>query len=323
MRQVYNHPSIVLWEASNHPNRIKQYDHSESNSFYQKVYNTIYPVDQSRLIAPTTFPGHTHIRGDLGTRDHEGKAFVPVPEYTAPMVTRGSQDAFTGYGRDWSQLRMLPSAEVKEFLESPHRAYFNFEHEESIGQPNWSLVKGKPWYLLQSYEWDYDKGSIGRRLTADEWKESQAWQAFSASESMKKQRMIGYDGFSWCCLHGGANMGTYKKPLIDCLGRAKLAFYANKMAFQRVLAGSGNVDVVYGPDDVLEPVIMNLGPGRRVDLRVTVADMKDAVLADEVYEGVELAAGRSVKRLRGFKPPLAGEQYFIVKYVITEAEQVR
>jgi len=40
----------------------------------------------------------------------------------------------------------------------------NFETQESIGQPNWILVKEQPWYRVQSYEHGYDKGSIGRRL---------------------------------------------------------------------------------------------------------------------------------------------------------------
>ena len=213
MRQVYNHPSIVMWEASNHPNQFKKYDVSESNAFVEKVYETIYPVDQSRLISVSSFIGHMHYGNDAGTVDYQGNKMLPTYAWTAPQVTRGNQDSITGYGHPWSTLRTWPSEYYQNFLESRERAYFNFEHEESIGQPNWSLAKGKPWYKLQSYEWSYDEGSIGRKLTADEWQESQAWQAFSAYEAMKKQRILDYDGFSWCCLHGGANSGTYKKTV--------------------------------------------------------------------------------------------------------------
>ncbi len=98
MRQVYNHPCIVLWEASNHPNRFN--DLSESNLFYKKVYQAIYPLDQSRLIAPTTHIAHTHFTSDEGGKQ-------AVPEYTAHMVTRGNQDTVTGYGAPWSSLRTL------------------------------------------------------------------------------------------------------------------------------------------------------------------------------------------------------------------------
>src|SRR5690606_12438195 len=97
-------------------------------------------------------------------------------------------------------------------------------------------------------------------------------QAFSAWESMKKQMLLGYDGFSWCSLRGGANSGTYQKPLIDNLRHPKLAYYINQMAFQRTWAGSNNVDVVYGPDDMIEPVIHHLGEQQKVTLKVTLID---------------------------------------------------
>ncbi len=126
------------------------------------------------------------------------------------------------------------------------------------GHIDWELVKGKPWYRLHSYEWSYDEGTIGRRLTLDEWQESQTWQAFSSWESMKKQRQLDYDGFSWCNLHGGPNSVTYKKPLIDFHGHAKLAYWTNKMVYQKTVAGSADVNVVYGPEDLVKPVIINL-----------------------------------------------------------------
>jgi len=318
MRQVYNHPSIVMWEAANHPNQFKRSDVSESNLYVEKVYNTIYPVDPSRLISVSSHIRNTHYGNDKGTIDYKGNAMQPCAEWTADMVTRGNQDSITGYGNEWSGLRKWPGAYTKSFLESKERAYFNFEHEESIGQPNWSLAKGKPWYQLQSYEWDYDTGSIGQRLTVEQWQQSQAWQAFSAYESMKKQRLVDYDGFSWCCLHGGANTGTYKKPLIDSLGYAKLAYYTNKMIFQRVVGASDNVDVVYGPDDSISPVIINLGDSRKVELKIIVRDMKDSVVDTRIYSDIELAAGRTVTSLDDFKPAFTTKGFYAIEYYVTE-----
>ncbi|MBN1291970.1 MAG: glycosyl hydrolase family 2 [Candidatus Latescibacteria bacterium] len=316
MRQVYNHPSIVMWEASNHPNQFKNYDVSESNAFVEKVYGTIYPVDQSRLISVSSFIGHLHYGNDAGTVDYQGNKMLPTLAWTAPKVTRGNQDSITGYGKLWSVLRTWPSAYYKDFLESRERAYFNFEHEESIGQPNWSLVKGKPWYKLQSYEWEYDEGSIGRKLTADEWQESQAWQAFSAYEAMKKQRILDYDGFSWCCLHGGANSGTYKKPLIDCYSHAKLAFYVNAMVFQRVLAGSSDVDVVYGSEDKITPVILNLGDSRTVNLTVIIKNMDKKEISRQTYADVKLTEGRTITMMPEFKPNFPAQGYYAVEYIV-------
>jgi hypothetical protein len=234
------------------------------------------------------------------------------------MITRGSQDSHTGYGKKWSVLRNLPGKYIQNFLESAHRAYFNFEHEESIGQPNWSLARGKPWYKLQSYEWPYDQGSIGAKLTTDQWKESQAWQAFSAWESMKKQRILDYDGFSWCCLHGGANMATYKKPLVDALGHAKLSFYVNQMIFQRTVAGSANVDVVYGPGDSIRPVIMNLDEAKEVDLIVKMLRPDGEVVEEKTYENIALPAGRSAVELSLFKPEMHMNGYCIIIYQIVQ-----
>ncbi|MCK4815808.1 glycosyl hydrolase family 2, partial [bacterium] len=316
MKQVYNHPSIVMWEASNHPTRFKDYDFSESNLFYEKVYNTIYPVDKSRLISGTSHIRHTHYGNDLGTIDYKGNPAEPCPAWTAPMVTRGNQDAVTGYGKNWTVLRKWPNPYTKDFIDSKERAYFNFEHEESTGQPNWTLVKGKPWYHLQSYEWGYDEGSIGRKLTVNEWQESQGWQAFSAYESMRKQRILDYDGFSWCCLHGGANTATYKKPLIDCCDCAKLAFYTNKMIFQRVLAGSNNVDVVYGPDDVISPVIINLGDAKTVELTILVRKTNKEVVDKKTYSNVNLSEGRTVTSLPDFNPAFPSKGYYAIEYII-------
>jgi hypothetical protein len=205
---------------------------------------------------------------------------------------------------------------IPDFLNSPDRAYINFEHEESIGQPNWNLVKGKPWYKIQSYEWSYDEGSIGRRLTPEEWRESQAWQAFSAYESMRKQRWLDYDGFSWCCLHGGPNTATYKKPLIDFLGYGKLAYYANKMVFQDILGGSNNVDVVYGPDDVINPIILNIGPSKKVNLDILVKNLDGKIVWKKSLSNISLQSGRNVTRLEKIKPVVPEEGYYAIEYIV-------
>ncbi len=310
MKQVRNHPSIVMWEACNHPfDGLKNRD--DSNRFVTKVYNTIYPVDQSRLITAAASTGDT-----LGYKRDQGGEDV-CPAWTAPGMSRSNMEQILGYGADWSALREFPGAAQKSFLNSEERAYFNSEHQESIGQPNWSLVKGKPWYRLQSYEWDYDKGSIGRRLKADEWLESQAWQALTAYEATRKMRILDYDGFGWCCLHGGPNTATYKKPLIDYLGHAKLAWHTCGMSYQPVLAGTDDVDMVYGPRDVISPVIMNWGAEKTVDLEVTVKDMDRQVVDRKRYRGVALDGGRTVTELPDFQPDLPGEGYYAFEYVVT------
>ncbi len=320
MKQVFNHPSIVIWEAGNHPTIFKEHDISYTHDYVRKIYQTIASHDESRLITPTTHWMHTHYGNYDGTIDYKGNPITPVPEYMAPQVTRGNQDAYSGYGAPWTNIREAPNAWAATCLAAKEKAYFNFEHEESAAQPNWELSKGKPWYLLQSYEWEYDEGSIGRRLTTDEWRASQAWQAFAAWESMKKQILLGYDGFSWCCLHGGANMGTYQKPLIDNLRHPKLAFYIKKMITQRTWAGSHNVDVVYGPDDTITPVINHLGEERKVNLHVTLKNLNGDVLDEKIIENIELKGGHDIKQVEGFRFNKVKNGTYAIVYEIFDAK---
>ncbi|GHB86755.1 hypothetical protein GCM10007390_48060 [Persicitalea jodogahamensis] len=316
MRQVMNHPSIVVWEASNHPQSFKGKPVSESDAFTETIYNTVYPVDSSRLISLSSYLFHLHYGNDVGTIDYKGNPIKASWAYTAPMVTRGNQDSPTGYTKDWSELRRWPDAYRQDLLNSPERAYFDFEHEESMAQPNWELLRGKTYYRVHSYEWPYDVGTIGRKLTLDEWAESQAWQAFSAWEAMKKMRSLDYDGFSWCTLHGGPNSGTYMKPIIDVEGHAKLAYWVNKMVFQPTVAGSGNVDVVYGPDDTLTPVVMHYGPGRRVTLTVTIQDEIGKTIEEKKFDNIKLATGRNAVSLPAFRPAWDKEGHYRILYQI-------
>jgi len=277
-------------------------------------------VDRSRLITPTTFWEQTHYGNDLGTIDWKQRPITPVPEYTHPLVTRGTQDSITGYGAEWSKLRLWPVGLAADTLGNGIRAWFNFEHEESAGQPNWTLSAGWPWHHLRSYEAPYEQGSIGRVLAFDEWRASQAWQAFSAYESMRKQIGRGVAGFSWCTIEGGANSGTYEKPLLDPLGHAKLAWHIHKMVAQPVLAGSDNVDTVYGPGDAITPSVFNLGPARVADLTMTIKTTGGKVVDELDFTDLHLAAGRSVLKLPPVRPRLPASGFCIVEYTVSARE---
>jgi len=316
MKQVFNSPSIVLWEGANHPNKFKGKPLEYSNRFISLMYNTIASTDSSRLIAPSSYNGHFEYRNDEGTIDKNGESITPVKEWTAPLIVRGNQDALTGYGAQWHNIRKWPDTYRRSFLESKERAYINFEHEESIGMQNFSLAKGQPWYEMPSYENIYDVGSIGREFEFNEWKISQAWQAFSAYESMKWQRILDIDGFSWCCLHGGPNSGTYRKPILDSYGNAKLGFYANQMVLRDVMPGSNNTDVVYGKKDLLTPVILNVGDEKTVRLKIVVKRPDGTLVDTKEFNNVTLEKGRTSKELSPFKPNLQEEGYYVFEYYV-------
>ena len=316
MKQVFNSPSIVLWEGANHPNKFRGKALEYSNRFIKKIVNTIADADSSRLIAPTSSQVHFIYRNDEGTVDKDGNPIIPVKEWSNPLVVRGNQDALTGYGREWRDIRKWPDPYRKSYLESKERAYINFEHEESIGMQNFELSKGQPWYQMPSYENPYDIGSIGRNFEYDEWKTSQAWQAFSAYESMKWQRIYGIDGFSWCCLHGGPNSGTYRKPILDLYGNAKLAFYANQMVLKDIMPGSNNPDVIYGKKDAVTPVILNIGDERTVRLKVIIKNLQGTIINTKEYDNVVLEKGRTTNELEAFKPSLKEEGYYVFEYYV-------
>ena len=318
MKQVYNHPSIVLWEASNHPNRFKNHPVNETVDYFSKIIPTLLQTDTSRLISPTSFWGHTHYINYEGTEDYQGNPIAPNPHLMHKMMTRGSQDAYTGYGEKWSTLRKGLYPWAKECLDAKDLCYFNYEHEESAAQPNWELAKLDPWYKIQSYEWDYEKGSIGCNLEFDQWRASQAFQAFSAWESMKMQTLAGVCGFSWCCIESGANMFTYQKPLVDAYYVPKLAFYANKMVFSRIWAASDDVDTVYGPEDCVNPVIFNLDDACRVNLTIKLKNSKGNVIERKVFKNIEVPAGRSVTRLEPFRFKTRLEGCYVIEYNISK-----
>ncbi len=329
IRQVRNHPSIVMWQTGNHP--VFESWQNEGKEWFQQVVDAILAVDNSRLIAPTANLDNLFAPSDDGTVDRNLQSIPPLPAWTHPLVVRGNLEKTTGYGNEWSLLRKWPRPRQdedkeqelepndfrEEYLNSREHAYFDFESEGSAAQPNWSLLRGQPYYRLRSYEADYDKGSIGRCLQLREWRASQAWQAFSAYEAYRKKRLLGYDGLTWCTLDGGGNSGTCEKPLTDALGHKKLAFHTLRMVFQPTLGGSRDVNLVYGPDDSICPSIMHSGPARKVDLHIQINCRDGTLMAENVYPDIQLPQGRCRIDLDPWpRPPLKDGIYVIYYRVL-------
>ncbi|GIP32668.1 hypothetical protein [Paenibacillus sp. J2TS4] len=236
-----------------------------------------------------------------------------------------------GYGSTWEEFRKQDWKWQEDLLQSPDRAYLVTEFAVT-GDPNWKLQEGHshPWHHLESYEKPYEDGSIGRRLTVEEWRESQAFQGFAAFHAVKKMRILGVDGLFWCCLSEGANSVTYRKPPIDFFGHAKLGFNGLQMGYQDVMACHGNSDVVLGKDDAIHPVILHDSCNRRVSLHIKMLDPNGKLLEEKKYGPLELASihatyhegSRSPNDLRqtwlpSFHPamPHSGYYTFVLNYM--------
>ncbi len=316
MKNVRNHPGIVIWQPTNHP--------VYSPEWYGSVMEALSKEDPGRLISPAADIA-AHMRIDTFPGDN-GTA---IPHWTHPQLARGNMEQTTSYGVDWSVIRKLGQgldedvADLNdrirmEYLNSDSHAWFDYESEETIGQPNWNLHEGKPYYHMYSYEKDYNIGNVGRIFKFSEWQESQAWQALTAYEAYRKKRWLDYDGMNWCPLRGGPNTATYMKPVIEYSGQPKLSYYALQMVYQPVLAGSRNVDLVYGPDDTVPITVMNKGKPRTVDIQVVVKTMKGKQVARKIYPGVILEGGRTVTNLGNWKPELEPGNYYGFEYSVKE-----
>ena len=137
---------------------------------------------------------------------------------------------------------------------------------------------------------------------------------------MRKQIWHGVVGFSWCTIEGGANGGTYEKPLLDPMGYAKLAWHIHKLFATQILAGSDNVDVVYGPGDKITPCLFNRGSARKVDLTVTVKALDGTITDQRKFAEVPLEGGCALTKLPPFQPKLPVKGYCAIEYRVCASE---
>jgi hypothetical protein len=331
-RLVRNHPSIVMWQPGNHP---KFFATADGLAWWRETFQALLAVDDSRLICPFGGSGMMDPPSDDGTRLRDGASVEPEPTWTHPLAARGDFETPTGYAKGWEYLREWPEprewessfgwtrgAFKREYLNSPTHAWFDFESEETIGQPNWDLLRGSPVWHVWSYEHRYDERAIGRLLDFEEWEISQAWQGLSAAEAYRKKRLLDYDGMFWCSLDGGGNTGTYQKPLTDHLGHAKIAYHVLGMVFQPTIAGSGNVDISYGPGDVIPVRVCHLGAAQSVDVIARIRTPEGQVLAEERWYDIALPAGRAVVPVAEWRPPAGLAGMLAVEYEVRPPQAV-
>ena len=86
------------------------------------------------------------------------------------------------------------------------------------------------------------------------------------------------------------------------------------MVFSRRWAASDDVDTVYGPGDVIQPVIFNLGDSCVATLTVELCNEKGKELERKIFKNIQVPAGRSVTRLDSFRFRSKGEGCRFIVY---------
>jgi hypothetical protein len=91
------------------------------------------------------------------------------------------------------------------------------------------------------------------------------------------------------------------------------------MVFQKTVAGSADVNVVYGPEDLIKPLIIHWGEEKTVSLTVQVKLPDDTVIREMTYNGIELPAGRESVLLEPFSPGTEEDGHYVIEYILTNS----
>ena len=326
MRDVINHPSIVVWEGSN---EFFPQLHT-LDRMYEVFVGAARAVDNTRLLCPCShfyyawemFGYSAEHYTDDGKFDHLGNPVQASPAWNDPLVIRSAHTycMLGGYDALWEEIRKQRWPEQKNLLESKRHSYHVSEFAITA-LPNPTTAEAQKTPYPESYERFSEAINIGHTFAPDEWRESQAYQGFTAFNAIKKMRLLDVDGMTWCCLSGGANHGAYMKPPIDFYGYAKLGFYGIREGYQELLACNGNLDMVFGTDDLFYPTVVHNGKEGAVNLEITFVNEQGDVVDQKTYNNVLLDKADAFTALPPFKPafPDAGH-YTVILSVHTDVK---
>ena len=320
MRDVINHPSIIMWEGSNEFHA----DKFNFDAMFDAFVSAVKKEDDSRLICPSS---HVYYGGGLYGKEgfyyqDDGRAdqdFEPAKSsfgWTDKSVIRSSHNyqLLLGYGNKWDVFRKQNWLSQPALLNSKKHAYIISEFAV-IGRQDHTTDECTKYVKCDSYEFTDEDNALGVKLKQEDWRLSQAYQAVCADRIIKKLISMDADGMTWCCLSGGANDASYLKPPIDFYGYAKYAFYVMKDDFAPLICYSSDTRLKAGNDFTVMPEIYGTVRGAKYKASVTVKNEKGAVEDEKTYEFV----ADSLKfGLESFKPKISGGGYYEIEYSIEE-----
>ncbi len=314
IREVFNHPCILMWEGGNEMYLMRQ----DIDSIYQEFVKGVKEVDDTRLICPVShlyYGNDAYDKGceyyqDNGRQDEYFRNVQACKEWSDPLVVRSAHtyDWLLGYGKDWKQFRLQNWSAQPALLASKERAYIVSEYA-IIGQqnPQHTPVNKKSYELA-------DETLLGYRFEEGEWEISQAYQALAARYTTKYMLLKGVDGLLWCCLSGGANDGTYLKPPIDFYGYPKQAFYALKECFADTVCFDDACDVIWGTSHDICPVLFHYGSKKPKKLTIGIYNEGQTLVEEKIYENLQITS--TVTRFPTWKVSLQPNAYYTVRFVV-------
>ncbi len=318
MKEVINHPSIIMWEGSNelHGNLV------HVDRIYDAFVETVKAEDTSRLICPIS---HLYYGGGIydcgcqyystdGVFDECGNEASSSFGWRDKDVVRSAHTycLLLGYGSSWQDMATQNWRWQEELFNESEKAYLISEYA-IIGRQNPETEEAKVFINKASYELGDESAALGFQFKDEEWALSQAFQALCASEATKQCLKHGADGMLWCCLWGGANNGSYLKPILDFYGYKKLAFYALQEKFQEVVAFNGQADVLFSENYAIKPMISGIKKGEKYTLSIEVVDENGRYVFSERREGK--AQSDSEKQADVVLPQLENG-YYVIRYTV-------
>lgn len=285
MKEVINHPSIIMWEGSNefHSSR------AVLDKMYDEFVKTVKAADDTRLICPCS---HLYYGGGLygnngfyyqddGTRNQNFEPCESSFGWKDEKVVRSSHnyEILLGYGNRWDIFREQAWQSQPALFKSKGHAYIISEFA-IVGRQDNRTKEAEIYHKDDSYELADEKRAFGDAYKRLDFKLSQAYQALCAYNAVKYMRYLGADGLMWCSLSGGANDGSYIKPPIDFYGYKKQAFYALKEGFAETICFEKKAEVVYNGKYVCEPILTGAEKGKTYNVTVEIKNQSGEVVCE-------------------------------------------
>jgi len=296
IRDVRNHPSIIIWTLGDETYYYDPVDtiyHNKRFHFVELAYEMARENDPSRLIVPV---GHwvedlvqmieKLIGRGMSVEEARQKSLELLPVFRSANVY-------------WAVHSLPSGADTKPVyavMDRYRKALCGLGYPVTFdefcceGMPNWDLCKGEWWHkrwtvnpMAPSGKKHLEPTLIGRLLTPDDWHVSQAYQATVHWRVLSYIRESGaYAGFSNCHVRDVLN---YFAGIVDQKGRGKLVYYLYKNMLSQFFISAMHGNYLFKQNDQLTITISNNGRALNGGkLKVKIANATGKLTKEEIVE---------------------------------------